>query len=167
MFQSSRVLPALYSASASAARASSFPAFASASICASQRRASNSANQARNFLSSSGDSLSIRSASLSTSLIVLLQSTQTEQLYAHHRRSSRRLTTRRPHLKMPIYATICAWQTPGCQPWHRVARVAAIFTSHLGATGRGGTPGRGDGQGPPGGPRVHAEDPSSPRQLAP
>ena len=58
VLQSSRVLPALCSPNASATKPSSSPAFASASICASQRRASNSANQARNFSSSSGESFS-------------------------------------------------------------------------------------------------------------
>jgi len=67
--QSGRVLPALYSATASAANSSSFPAFESCSICASQARASNSANHARNAFSSSGVSFAIRSSSFSSSVM--------------------------------------------------------------------------------------------------
>jgi len=52
--QISIAFPALNSARASAARTSSFPAAASASIWASQAAPSNSANQRRNFCRSAG-----------------------------------------------------------------------------------------------------------------
>lgn len=69
VFQSSRLFPDWYSERASETSSSSFPAFASDSICSSQTRASNSANHARNFLSSSALRCRIRSSSFSSSVI--------------------------------------------------------------------------------------------------
>ncbi len=81
MLQSSRVLPASYSARPSPISVSSFPAFESAPIWASQTRASNSAIQARNAFRSSGESFWIRSASFSISLMIATAAIFVHRLY--------------------------------------------------------------------------------------
>src|SRR5438445_6657158 len=70
MLQISRALPVRYSARASTAKASSLPAAASDSICASQTFASNSANQRRNSARSAGASVATAFSKDSTIVMI-------------------------------------------------------------------------------------------------